>query len=47
MSTTIKRIALVAVAALSLGVMSGAPSQATNTVLKFEAGDANGTNKKY
>ena len=44
MSTTIKRIALVAVAALGLGVMSVAPSQATNTVLKFQAGDAAGTN---
>ena len=43
MSTTIKRIALVAVAALGLGVMSVAPSQATNTVLKFQAGDAMGT----
>jgi len=42
MSTTIKRIALVAVAALGLGVMSVAPSQATNTVLKFMAGDAMG-----
>ena len=42
MSTTIKRIALVAVAALSLGVVSVAPSQATNSVLTFGTGDAAG-----
>ena len=40
MSTTIKRIALVAVAALSLGVVSVAPSQAAaNTLLTYTAGD--------
>jgi hypothetical protein len=40
MSTTIKRIALVAVAALGLGVLSVAPSQAAaNTLLKFTSGD--------
>jgi trimeric autotransporter adhesin len=40
MSTTIKRIALVAVAALSLGVVSVAPSQAAaNTLLVYTAGD--------
>lgn len=40
MSTTIKRIALVAVAALSLGVVSVAPSQAAaNTLIKFTSGD--------
>ena len=43
MSTTIKRIALVAVAALSLGVVSVAPSQAAaNTLLTFTAGDGAG-----
>jgi hypothetical protein len=43
MSTTIKRIALVAVAALGLGVVSVAPSQAAaNTVLAFVSGDAAG-----
>jgi hypothetical protein len=41
MSTTIKRIALVAVAALGLGVLSVAPSQAAaNTLLKYKSGDA-------
>jgi hypothetical protein len=40
MSTTIKRIALVAVAALSLGVVSVAPSQAAaNTLLVYTSGD--------
>ncbi len=43
MSTTIKRIALVAVAALSLGVLSVAPSQAANSVLAFGSGDSAGT----
>jgi len=38
--TTFKRIALVAVAALSLGVLSVAPSSAAaNTPLKFTTGD--------
>jgi hypothetical protein len=40
--TTFKRIALVAVAALGLGVLSVAPSQATNAVLTFGTGDAAG-----
>jgi len=41
MSTTIKRIALVAVAALGLGVMSVAPSQAAvNALIKYTSGDA-------
>ena len=40
--TTFKRIALVAVAALSLGVLSVAPSQAANAVLTFGTGDAAG-----
>jgi hypothetical protein len=40
MSTSIKRIALVAVAALSLGVISVAPSQAAaNSLLVFTSGD--------
>jgi hypothetical protein len=40
MSTTIKRIALVAVAALGLGVMSVAPSQAAaNVLIKYTSGD--------
>ena len=40
MSTTIKRIALVAVAALTLGVVSVAPSQAAaNALLKYASGD--------
>jgi hypothetical protein len=44
MSTTIKRIALVAVAALGLGVMSVAPSQAAdNLVLAYDSGDSAGT----
>ena len=42
MSTTIKRIALVAVAALSLGVVSVAPSHAANSVLAFGTGDSAG-----
>jgi len=46
MSTTIKRIALVAVAVLSLGVLSVAPSQATNLVLTFGTGDSAGTDNK-
>jgi hypothetical protein len=41
MSTSIKRIALVAVAALGLGVLSVAPSQAAdNVLLKYTTGDA-------
>jgi len=40
--TTFKRIALVAVAALGLGVMSVAPSQATVSALAF-SGATNGT----
>jgi len=40
--TTFKRVALVAVAALSLGVLSVAPSSAANTVLTFGTGDAAG-----
>ena len=40
MSTTIKRSALVAVAALGLGVMSVAPSQAAaNVLIKYTSGD--------
>jgi trimeric autotransporter adhesin len=40
MSTTIKRIALVAVAALTLGVVSVAPSQAAvNALIKYKSGD--------
>jgi hypothetical protein len=37
--TTFKRVALVAVAALGLGVLSVAPSQAANSVLQFAVGD--------
>ena len=40
--TTFKRLALVAVAALGLGVLSVAPSSAANTVLTFGTGDAAG-----
>jgi hypothetical protein len=43
--TTFKRIALVAVAAMGFGMLSVAPSSATNTVLKFvDGGDGIGTN---
>jgi trimeric autotransporter adhesin len=42
--TTFKRIALVAVAALGFGMLTVAPSSATNTVLKFvDGGDGMGT----
>ena len=40
--TTFKRIALIAVAGLGLGVLSVAPSQAANAVLTFGTGDAAG-----
>ena len=43
--TTFKRIALVTVAALGFGVMSVAPSQADNSILRFVSGDGqNATN---
>ena len=43
--TTFKRIALVAVAAMGFGMLSVAPSSATNTVLKFvDGGDGIGAN---
>ena len=43
--TTFKRIALVAVAALGFGVMTVAPSQADNSILRFVSGDGqNATN---